>query len=172
MGNEYKMRQQIPDDLVKDAAEQFMSGWKLLEQNIIPGSGLLLPFINTGTLVIELYLKCLSSKVIHTPEGQIKDMYIVTAAPQKSGHNLCNIFKKIPESYKVEMQQAYASTYDDESRKFEDILRTLEGAFMDSRYSYETDRNIDKYSLKDLKNICEFLSKYVTNLKVKETIDC
>jgi hypothetical protein len=166
--SEWKMRQEIPDGQVRDAAEQFMSAWKLLEKQ--PRSGILLPLINTAAVAIELYLKCLSSEVIYTPDDQMDGWHTVTAKPQRFGHTLGEILNKIPRHHQLEIQQTYADKHANDSRTFEDVLGSLEGAFMESRYTFEKNRNVARYSLNDLKNVCELLSKYVTDIKYKETI--
>jgi hypothetical protein len=126
VANEWKMRQEIPNSQIRDAAEQFMSAWKLLEKEP-PMSGLLLPLVNTAALTIELYLKCLSSEVIYTPDDEMEGISIVTAEPPKiegrHSHTLVEIFNKIPEDYQLEINQAYVSEYIDDSREFESVLR-------------------------------------------------
>lgn len=169
MANEWKIRQEIPDSQVKDAAEQFMSAWKLLEKQP-PHSGILLPLINTAAVAIELYLKCLSSEEIYTPDDQTEGGYIVTAKPQKPRHTFVEILNKIPQHYQLEIQQTYATEHANDSRTFEEVLSSLEGAFMESRYPFEKNHDITKYSINDLKNTCEFLGKYVAGINAKEAI--
>lgn len=164
-----KMRQEIPDCQIKDAADQFMNAWRLLEDKP-PGSGVLLPLINTAAVAIELYLKCLSSKVIHTQNEKIDSMFLVSAKPQQRGHTLVNIFKKIPEEYRLQITEKYTSSYCDNYRNFEAVLESLEGAFQESRYPFEKDYEITKFKLNDIRNICLFLSSYVGHLEVKETV--
>lgn len=162
-------RQEIPDCQVKDAADQYMNALILLNK-MPPMSGVLLPLINTAAIAIELYLKSLSSEVIHTPQENMENMYIVTAKPQQFGHGLVSILKKIPEDYVAEINQIYASLHNHDSRNFKAVLDSLEGAFMQSRYPFEKGADISKYSLKDIKNVSQFLSDYVNGLEVKETI--
>ena len=60
------MKPEIPNYQVKDSADQYMKVWSILNE-LPPGSGVLLPLINTGVVAIELYLKCMSSEYIYTP---------------------------------------------------------------------------------------------------------
>ncbi|CAD6365969.1 hypothetical protein SHEWT2_03859 [Shewanella hafniensis] len=163
------MRQEIPDPQVKDAAEQYFNAWKELYK-LPPGSGVLLPLMNTATVAIELYLKCLCSEKIFTPVDFEEGIFIVTAKPQKHGHDFIEIFKKIPESYRYELTKQYTSFFENNSRNFEHIISELEGAFMQSRYPYEADFDVSKFNLQDLCNLCEFLSNFVSNLEVTDTV--
>ena len=163
------IRQEIPDCQVKDAADQYMKALILLDK-LPPMSGVLLPLINTSTIAIELYLKSLSSEVINTPKNSIGNMSVQTAKPQQVGHTLVKIFKKIPENYVAEMNKGYALIHSNDSRSFEVVLNSLEGAFKQSRYPFEEGADISKYSLNDIKNVSQFLSDYVNDLEVKEAI--
>lgn len=163
------MRQEIPNCQVKDAADQFMSAWTLLNKEP-PGTGILLPLINAATVSIELYLKCLSSEVVFTPEGTVDNMFVVTAKPQQFGHKLVSIFEKIPKKYQTKINQNYASIFSNDSRSFKHVLKSLKGAFMQSRYPFEKEHDISNFSIKDLGNVCQFLSDFVSNTEVKETI--
>ncbi|MAT95785.1 MAG: hypothetical protein CL608_01350 [Anaerolineaceae bacterium] len=163
------MRQQIPNLQIKDAAEQYMHAFEILG-NKPPASGILLPLMNVAAIAIELYLKSLSSEVVYTPDEQMEGISIVTAKPHKVGHELVQKFKEIPESLQIEMKQSYTSKYNSDSRSFEDVLNSLEGVFMKSRYPFEKDKNISEYSLVDLKNVCKFLNDYVADIEVTETI--
>ena len=52
-----KRRQQVPNIHVREAAQQYEEASQVLYRNLIPGSGLLLPFLNTTVMAVELYLK-------------------------------------------------------------------------------------------------------------------
>ncbi len=163
------MRQEIPDPQVKDAAEQYINAWNELYKLPL-GSGVLLPMMNIATVAIELYLKCLCSEQVFTPVDSVDRINIVTAKPQKRGHDFIKIFKKIPEAYRCELTKQYNSFFENDSRNFEHVISELEGAFMQSRYPYEADCDVSRFNLQDLSKLCEFLSDFVSNLQVTDTV--
>ena len=63
------MRQEIPDPQILDAANQYESARRLLSAQP-PGSGLVWPLLNTASVAIELYLKCLSAEKVYTDAGE------------------------------------------------------------------------------------------------------
>ena len=66
----WSKRQDIPDPQILDAADQYEAARKLLAEQL-PGSGVLLPLMNTATVAVELYLKCLSAELIHIEDEQV-----------------------------------------------------------------------------------------------------
>jgi len=74
-----KKRQQVPNIHVKDAARQYDEASDLLYRALNPGSGLLLPFLNTTVMAIELYLKTLSATAIYKPTVWDPEMSTVHA---------------------------------------------------------------------------------------------
>ena len=135
-----------------------------------PGTGVFLPQINAAAVAIELYLKCLSSKRIYTPTEIMPEVSIVTAEPEKKGHELKKIFKKIPTENQADLKQLYKDQFPESEKDFCQALSSLEGAFMASRYSFEKDSDITSYSLSDLGNMVIFLDNYTAKLEVKEII--
>jgi len=157
------MKQEIPNYQVKDSADQYMEAWKILNK-LPPGSGVLLPLLNTGVVAIELYLKSMSSQDVHTPIDEEDGISVVTAIPQQSGHILNIIFNKIPEEYQCVIKELYASNSEQESRDFNSDISNLEGAFMQSRYPYEQGFDITTFDIEKLDDLCNFLSDFVSNL--------
>ena len=167
------MKQEIPNYQVKDSADQYMEAWKILNE-LPPGSGVLLPLLNTGVVAIELYLKCMSSQDVHTPLGEKKGISVVTAMPQQSGHKLKSIFNKVPEEYRCVIKELYGSkpeqdtcNPEQETRDFENDISNLEGAFMQSRYPYEKGFDITKFDIEKLEGLCNFLNCFVLGLVKK-----
>lgn len=164
-----KKRQQIPDIQVRDSADQFKRAWDILNEEPL-GVGVVLPQINAAAVAIELYLKCLSSEVVHTPDKLMPGVSLVTAKPEQRGHKLIEILDKIPIEHRREIEARYAAKNSTDGRTFRDVLAALNGAFMASRYSFEKDSDISKYKLSDLGSVCAILHDYVANIGVKETI--
>src|SRR5690349_8739778 len=82
----WSKRQEIPDPQVLDAADQYEEARKLLAKQP-PGSGLLLPLMNTAAVAVELYLKCLSAELIYIEDEHMPEVSRVYAAPTiASGH--------------------------------------------------------------------------------------
>lgn len=164
----WKKHRQIPDVQVRDAADQFKRAWDLLD-NKPPGSGVVLSQINAAAVAIELYLKCLSSEVVYTPDKLLPQVSVLTAKPEQWGHDLITILGKIPIEHQRAIETFYATRNSTDKRTFRDVLAALNGAFMASRYPFEKDSDITKYKLSDLGSICAILHDYVANLEVKET---
>jgi len=57
----WKRRQEIPNASVLDAAVQFHEGCLVLWEKLQADGGVLLPFLNTASMAIELYLKTLTT---------------------------------------------------------------------------------------------------------------
>jgi hypothetical protein len=64
----YKKRQQIPDQAVLNAADQYEEGAELL-WDVPPELGISLPFVSSTMIAIELYLKSLCSALEFRPDG-------------------------------------------------------------------------------------------------------
>jgi len=167
------MKPEIPNYQVKDSADQYMEAWKILNQ-LPPGSGVLLPLLNTGVVAIELYLKCMSSQDEYTPLGAEDGISVVTAKPKQSDHKLKSIFNKVPEAHRRAIKELYATiskqnpyNLEQEIRDFDNDISNLEGAFMQSRYPYEKGFDITKFDIEILDGLCIFLSSFVSGLQNK-----
>lgn len=167
------MKQEIPNYQVKDSADQYMEAWNILNK-LPPSSGVLLPLLNTGVVAIELYLKCMSSLNVYTPLGAEKEISLLNVKPLHSGHELKNIFSKVPEEYRCEIKKRYANSYKQdhfsakqEIRDFDNDISNLEGAFMQSRYPYEKGFDITSFDIEKLEGLCFFLSSFVSGLQNK-----
>jgi hypothetical protein len=53
----------------------------------------------------------------------------------------------------------------------EAALRKIEGAFLASRYSFEPERDISKYSLPHLMGLAKFLREFVGSIPPRETVE-
>ena len=160
---EWKSRREIPDPHVRDAADQYESARELLAQQP-PGSGVLLPLMNTSAVAIELYLKCLSAEKVHVPCDDGSGWYRVHAEPSIRDHVLTALYDKILDEVRGELAQAY------KEGDLRHELSLVEGAFMATRYPFEIGANLAAISLARLMSISEFLCKFVGDLRHRETI--
>jgi hypothetical protein len=146
-------RQEIPDPLIRDAANQFESARKLLWMQP-PGSGLLYPLMNTATVAIELYLRCLSAEKVYSDSAG--------RGPTRSAK------PAILRSHVLTTLHDDLSTFGGLS--FRDALSQFEGAFHESRYPFEPDSDTSKHPLALLMNCSNFLQQFVAHLQTKDKI--
>jgi len=81
---------EIPNSQIKDAADQFADGAKLLH-GLPPFSGVLLPTVNAAIIACELYLKSLNAKTAYSEPNSL-GVRQVFAVPAKKGHPLAPLF--------------------------------------------------------------------------------
>jgi hypothetical protein len=167
----WRRRWEIPDAQIRDAADQYEAARKLLAMQP-PFSGVLLPLINVATVAIELYLKCLSAELVHTPNKDFPNCFIVSAAPTKWGHKLAPLFEAVSDDLKQDIEVAFKTEHSNGTgQTFLETLRRCEGAFAESRYPFEQDKDITKFPLGDLMFSSEFLGVFVSKLPPKEYIE-
>ena len=109
----WSKRQEIPDLQVLDAADQYEEARKLLKEQP-PGSGVLLPLMNTAAMAVELYLKCLSAELIYVEDEQMPEASRVYAAPaitSEQGHNLVALFNVIPSDVRCSLINAFDAEF-------------------------------------------------------------
>ncbi|MGO9740058.1 MAG: hypothetical protein ACLPN5_00740 [Roseiarcus sp.] len=173
----WSKRREIPDSQILDAANQYENACRLLSHQP-PGSGVLLPFMNTAAISIELYLKSLSAERLYTADTDMPDISIVSALAEKTGHKLKTLFNAISK----EIHAKLTAEYDKELRPklnkdFITALKEFEGVFEISRYPYEPPNpyklkaNIRDYNLSDLADIAKFLRSFVESLPVERLIE-
>jgi hypothetical protein len=164
-------RREIPDQQIIDAANQYQDACELLSKEP-PGSGLLLPLVNAAAVSIELYLKSLSAERIYTADVDMPDISIVSSRAERAIHTLRELFDKIPNQTRAQLIGAY----DDRVRPQlkDDVTTALEGvsgAFLASRYPFETGANITKYSVLHLITLARFLRAFTNSMPVQELIE-
>ena len=186
MSTHQERRQQMPNSHIQDSADSFKAAWDLLGiQN--PGSGFVLPQINVGAIAIELYLKSLSAFMIHTPDtarqtklddstgGSEKNfeegtLTVVTAKPTQLGHGLTTLFETIDADIQEDIKLAFLSKCHTSKYSFPEALAALEGAYIESRYSFELGHDISRYNLKNIENVVQLLHDFVSEMEVREFI--
>ncbi|MDA2934953.1 hypothetical protein MYX82_11515 [Acidobacteria bacterium AH-259-D05] len=167
---QWRKHQGIPDPQVKDAADQYESARKLLASRS-PGSGVLLPLMNVAAVAIELYLKCLSAELVHTPDHMVSGVSVVSAKPVK-GHILTRLFDEIFDDLQRDLERTFRTECPGHGElSFREALERCEGAFAESRYPFEQGSNISKYSLELLLCCSQFLEKYVAAREPSEYIE-
>ena len=162
-------RQEIPDPLIRDAADQFESARKLLWMQP-PGSGLLYPLMNTATVAIELYLRCLSAEKVYSDSA--------VRWPTRSGKPAIlrsHVLTTLHDGLDSDLQHELDRTFRDElstfgGLSFRDALSQFEGAFHESRYPFEPDSDTSKHPLGLLMNCSNFLQQFVAQLQTKDKI--
>lgn len=169
----WKKRMEIPDSQVRDAAEQYDDARRLLQQQP-PGSGLLLPLLNTAAVAVELFLKSLSTELIYSPIEDFDGLSIVHSKPELQTHRLEAQFDKILDDVRDDLESAFSKKSDVPLRE---MLRRYEGLFQVSRYPFEppkgkkTLKPISEYPLMELVGLSDFLRSFVAELAVCHRID-
>jgi hypothetical protein len=163
----WKKRREIPDPQVQDAAEQYDDARQLLQQQP-PGSGVLLPLLNTAAVAVELFLKSLSSELIHVPVDGFEGLSTVHAVPEQKHHRLVDLFDSIQDDVRSQLGSSFAGQTGTTLR---DLLLRYEGLFAVSRYPFEPATDIKKYPLMSLMELCDFLRKFVADLEPIDQIE-
>ena len=87
------------------------------------------------------------------------------------GHHLAKLFNVIPEDVRSDLQHAYnAHAIQHLPNSFDDTLKQYERLFLDSRYPYEADADITKYSVNPLMELIDFLAEFVGSRAPREWI--
>lgn len=163
-------RQEIPDWQIVDAADQYEDACRLLSKQP-PGSGVVLPLINSAALSIELYLKSFSAERIYTASPHVPEVSVVTAYAKNTGHELKKLFEAISDEIRAKLAAAYDAELRSElNGDLATALEKIEGALVASRYPFELDANVDRYSLPHLIGIAKFLRAFVRSMPGKEII--
>ncbi|MFN0107548.1 MAG: hypothetical protein ACKVZH_01745 [Blastocatellia bacterium] len=163
---------EIPDSQVRDVAEQYDDARRLLQQQP-PGSGVLLPLLNTAAVAVELFLKSLSTELIHSPIEN-DGLSIVRSKPELQDHKLEALLDKIPDDVRDDLENSFGKKSDVSLRE---MLRRYEGLFQVSRYPFEPPKeknplkHISEYSLMELMALSEFLRSYVAKIEACDRID-
>ena len=165
---ERKSRKEIPNPQIKDVADQYDAARRIL-LNQLPDSGVLSPLLNVSAVAIELYLKCLSAEVKHTPLDDDLETYIVSAQPISKSHALVCLFDAIPKGVRCDLSDAFEKSNDSCPGCFRSALGEIEGVLKYARYHFEYEER-RQFDLKKLNSISAFLHKFVADLKPRERI--
>ena len=163
---EWRSRREIPNPQIKDTADQYEQA-RLLLSTQPPETGILLPLMNVAATAIELYLKSLAGEVIHLPENDDLQSYVVYAQETKGRHSFGDILSLLDENVRCDMESTYVN---ETRRQLKDDLGAIESALVVTRYPYEPDMDFESISLKTLMVISEFLQRFVANMEPRETI--
>jgi hypothetical protein len=165
-------RVELPDDSVRDAADQFERGRQVLLEGLVPGCGILLPYLNTSAVAIELYLKSLASELVYTADDSLDGLYRVHSRASSPSHGLVALFDAAPDDVRAGLEHAFQSDPEHPlTPTFRDLLQQMEGLFVASRYSFERDQRVDKYRLQHVGWLSAFLSHYVAEFPTREWIE-
>jgi len=150
---------EIPNILVKDAADQFKKACMAVNE---VEEGLVLPLINLATVAIELYLKSLSADEVRTPidsgSSCVEELYAKAKSVGGNGHGLMKRLEVIPEAFQKRLISAYKAEF---GGCIKAVLSQFEGAFQASRYPYEKGNDFGNFTIDDLINMTNFLSHFV-----------
>lgn len=167
-------RQEIPDPQIRDAAEQYERAFKLLAKQPLDKVELL-PLMNTAAVAVELYLKCLSARLIYVKDDQMPAGSFVYSQPAitgKDGHGLVGLLKAMPS----ELLRLLNDIFDADlgtgwNKNLQSVLEDLEGVFKETRYPFEPGSDITRYNLEHLEKLADFLGRFVRNLPLKDHIE-
>ena len=166
----WSKRQEIPDPQILDAAQQYESACKLLNEQP-PGRGVLLPLMNTAAIAVELYLKCLSAEVIWVEDNLMPEMSRVYAAPER-GHGLVSLLKVMPHDVRTSLIEAFDTELGNRWNKdLRKVLKELEGAILATRYPFERGIDITRYNLEYLMGLADFLGRFARNVSPTDRIE-
>jgi hypothetical protein len=164
-------QQEIPDQQISNAADQFVTASELLSNENLP-SGILLPVINTAAVSIELYLKSLAAERSYIADAHMPEMSVVSARAQIPDHSLLKLFAAIPDKVRAQLVAAYDAQVRPKLKDdFVITLGKIEGAFEASRYSFEAGMDITKYSSSQLLAVAKLLKAFVTSMPVQRSIE-
>lgn len=163
---EWKSRKEIPNRQIKDVADQYDSARRIL----LDLTGVVWPLMNASAVAIELYLKCLSAEVIHTPLDNDRGMCIVSAEAIAKDHHLVSLFDAIPDNLRSNLAEAFKKSNDTCSKCFRSALGEIEGSLMSTRYPYEPTARPEP-NFRKLNSISAFLHEFVDGLKPIEWIE-
>ena len=171
----WKKRQAIPDPQVLDAAQQYETARGILWAAAQPGTGILLPLMNTAAMAIELYLKSLSAEVVHVADEGLPgvSVYAKPAVTNRKGHVLAGLLDELDDDIRALLEAAYAEALQPTLKQqpgLRDVLAGIDGAMVASRYPFEPDKDITKYKLDHLMRVPTFLDEFTRNLEPRDRI--
>lgn len=163
----WSKRQAIPDASVLDAAVQFHDGCHVLWKALLNECGVLLPFMNSAAMSIELYLKSLAAELKWVPQED--GVSIVYSVPAR-GHEPTKLLTAIPDDVRVKLAAAFVAWKGSNGQKIEERCATYDKLFMDSRYVFEEGRKLGGVTLESLVAFIDFLKGFVTSYPPEERI--
>jgi len=168
MARPWYRRRKIPDPQVRDAADQFESARQLLWAQP-PGSGLLYPLVNTATMAIELYFKCLSVEKVYSGAGEA--WATISAKPSMYTHVLTTLLDNLDGHLRQELERTFLGKHSAfGGLSFRDALSQCEAAFQGSRYPFEPGSDASKFPLGLLMACSHFLQQFVASVRTKDRI--
>ena len=133
-----------------------------------PGSGVLLPLMNTAAIAVELYLKCLSAELIHVEDEQMPEVSCVYAEPARRGHNLVALLDAMPPDVRCSLINAFRSRWNKDLQR---VLTELEGVFLATRYPFERGIDITRFNLESLMGLADFLDRFARSVPPTDRIE-
>lgn len=169
MNTPWKKRKQVPDQLIRDAADQYEEARQLLWA-LPPGSGTLWPAINAATIAVELYLKSLTAESVHEPVKDEVDVARVYSRPEVANHQLEVIYDGIKPKLKCELDEQFRLGAIGRE-PLRDTLGRFRGLFMISRYPFEPQADLSEFDLHLLMRLSAFLHRFVSQQEPVDIIE-
>lgn len=168
----WRKRRKIPDPQILDAADQYMEAHKLLkERSEQPGSGVLLPLMNTAVMAVELYLKSLSAEAIYVEDDQDPEVSRIYAEPARGGHNLVVLLKAMPPDVHDSIVNAFDAEFGARwNRDLRSVLGEFKKVLEETRYPFECGQDITRFDLMKLMELADFLGGFARGLPWKECV--
>lgn len=171
VGTAWKRRREVPDQQVRDAADQYEEARRLL-WDLLPGSGVLLPAINAASIAVELYLKSLASQSIHVPVSDCMDAARVYAKPEVANHHLQAVYDAIDDEIKSELEEQFRlSGMGQASENLKELLGRHHKLYAISRYPFEPGANISSFDINLLMELSSFLHEFVSQWEPVDKIE-
>ncbi len=147
---------EFPDQHVVNLAEQFLDTAELL-LSYVPSVVAPSPLRVNAAFAIELFIKSLNS------HWEVDESYAVTTEPNVRGHKLAELFEKLPEAVRDEIETRFIG-----SMPITELLTLYSSTFEIERYGFELQsRPYDNRTLVEIVELARFFRSYVTSLPTR-----
>jgi hypothetical protein len=167
----WKIRRQVPDQQIRDAADQYEEARRLLWA-LPPGAGVLYPAINAATIAVELYLKSLTSESVHLPVKREINVARVYSKPAVANHLLAEIYDAIKPELKTDLDEQFRlAGIGRAGESLRDTLLRFRRLFAISRYPFEPEADTGGFDIHLMMQLSEFLHRFVAQQKPLDIIE-
>ena len=155
--------QMIPDEQILEVARQYRAAWVALGEPATQ-AGTALPRLCLGAVAIELYLKCFTAE--SECPVDMEEVHVVnpSAIRQGNGHGLVIRFESIDRTTRATIDAEWRTDDRPDRRSVSDVLRSVEGMFIESRYPYEASSNVSRFSTEEVHAMLTLLEKSAARL--------
>lgn len=152
--------QEFPNRQVRAIADQFRDVTLNMVANV--PSTPLVPLLVNASFCLELYLKCLDSKLVYHGCG-FEDAFEVTSEPNTFGHDLIMLLQKLPGSIRKELNNRFQMERTGRQRQtLRAAILPYRNLFEKGRYIFETvdHEALQQVRIRELRNLLLFFSNF------------